>query len=380
VNTGIGSHRDLFEVPRDVAFFNTANLSPLLRSVREAGERGIDVRAAPWKVEAIDWFTEVERLRARAARLLGASPEAIALVPSASYGLAVAARNLPLEAGRRVLVVDDEFPSDLYTWRRHAERGGGELVVVRAEEGETWTDALLGALDDRVAVVVAPNVHWTNGALVDLARLAPAVREVGAALVIDASQSLGALPFDAGDVRPDFLVAVGYKWLLGPMSVGYLYVAEQHRDGEPLEENWILRAGSDDFGALTDYTDDYLPGARRFDVGERTNFGLVPMAVAALDQLLRWDVADVAAELRRVNDQIAARTEALGLVVPPASARAPHMLGVEFPREAGERVLRELADAGVVASVRGTSLRIAPHLHIDQTDVDRLIAALEAAL
>ncbi len=374
------SQRQLFQVPDEVAYFNTANMSPLLRSVRTAGERGIDIRAAPWDLHPEDWFTDVEALRERIARLFHAPADAVALVPATSYGLAVAARNLALRTGERVLVLHEEYPSNYYTWRRHATRSGAEVVVVRPQAGQTWTDAVLAGIDERTAIVAIPNVHWTNGALLELDRIAPVVHAAGAALVIDASQSLGAIPLDVAELRPDFVVSVGYKWLLGPFGVSYLYVAPEHRDGEPLEENWILRAGAEDFAALVDYVDAYLPGSRRFDVGQRTNFGLVPMAITALDQLLEWEVHRIAAALHGVNATIAERAEALGLNAPAASTRAPHMLGLELPRERGDRTLQALGDAGVIASLRGTSLRLAPHLHITDSDVDRLIDALRTAL
>jgi selenocysteine lyase/cysteine desulfurase len=374
----LGSQRELFDVPPEVAYFNTANLSPLLKSVRAAGAHGVDVRAAPWDVAPVDWFTEAEALRARAAQLMGVETDGIALVPATSYGLAAAARNLPLDPGDRVIVLDDEFPSGFYTWQRHAARSNAELVVVRRAAGQTWADAVLEQLDDRAAVVAVPNVHWTNGAVVELDRVAPAARAAGAALVIDASQSLGAMPLDVAALDPDFVVSVGYKWLLGPFAVGYLYVAPRHRDGEPLEENWILRAGSDDFAGLTLYVDEYQPGARRFDVGQRTNFGLVPMANAALEQILTWGVAAIAETLDAVIADIADRTAALGVTAP--QVRAPHMIGLELPQDSGRHVGEALRANGVYAAIRGSSLRLAPHLHTTEDDVDRLIDALRAAL
>jgi selenocysteine lyase/cysteine desulfurase len=372
----IGSQRDLFEVPDDVAYFNTANMSPLLRSVREAGERALERRASPWDIDAADWFTDVERLRGAFAEIMGADADGVALVPASSYGLAVAARNLAAVPEDEVVVLRDEYPSNYYTWERFSRRTGARLVVVERERGQSWTEAVLARIGERSRVVAVPNVHWTNGALVDLTAVGEAARAAGAAFVVDASQSLGALPLDVGELRPDFLVSVGYKWLLGPLAVGCLYVAEQHRDGEPLEENWINRAGSDDFSALVDYTDSYLPGARRFDVGQRTSFGLVPMAIAAAEQLLAWTVAGVANSLRAVTDEIARRAAELGLAVAPPGQRGPHMLGIDVPRDVAHSLGRELAERGVVASVRGSSLRLAPHLHTTEEDVERLLDAL----
>jgi selenocysteine lyase/cysteine desulfurase len=374
-----GSQRHLFDVPDEVAYFNTANLSPLLRRVREAGELGLARRASPWNISARDWFTDVDRLRAHFAALIGASEDGVALVPATSYGLAIAARSLGARPGEDVVVLAGEFPSSHYTWQRFARRTGAALVVVEREAGQSWTEATVGRIGDRTRVVAVPNVHWTNGALLDLEMVSAAARAAGAALCIDASQSLGALPLDLNRLRPDFVVAVGYKWLLGPLSVGYLYVAEQHRDGEPLEENWINRKGADDFTSLVDYTNEYWQGARRFDVGERTNFGLVPMAIAALEQLLAWGIADVARALREITESIGERAAALGLTVPPARDRGPHMLGIGLPRAAAGRVTSALTEHGVVAGVRGTWLRISPHLHTTAADIDRLIAALSAS-
>ena len=376
----LADQRAQFEIDDEVAYLNTASLSPLLRSVRAAGEAALVQRGRPWTITADHWFSDVERLRSSIARLINGSPEGVALVPASSYGLSVAARNLHAGPGDRVLVLDQEFPSSYYTWRRFAARTGSDLVEVDRQPGQRWTDAVLAALDERTAVVVVPNVHWTNGAWVDLHAVKVRAGDVGAALVVDASQSLGAVPLDIESLRPDFVVSVGYKWQLGAVGVSYLYVDERHRSGEPLEENWALRVGADDFAALVDYQDEYQPGARRFDMGQRPSFGLVPMAIAAIDQLLAWGVPDIAEALGRVTDEIAERARALGLAPPARDERGPHMLGLELPPDAMDRVAGALARNGVVVSVRGRSLRIAPHLHTSTADIDRLVDALRTAL
>jgi selenocysteine lyase/cysteine desulfurase len=370
--------RELFDIPDDVAYFNCASLAPQLRASAEAAALALTRRARPWTIASDDWFTGAEERRSLFARLAGLDPEGVALIPATSYGLAVAAANLTARPGQRVLVLAEDYPSNRYTWQRFAGRTGASLVAVERQEGETWGEAVLEALDERTAVVAVLATHWTDGGSVDLAAIAGRAREAGAALVVDASQALGAVPLDLAAIRPDYLVTVGYKWLLGPFALGYLYVAERHRDGVPLEENWISRLGSEDFGALTDYLDRYQPGARRFDVGQRTHFETTPMAVAALRQLLDWEVPRIAATLGQVTGRIQRAVEAIGLSL-TTSDRVPHMLGIALPAPARAAVAGALAEAGVFAGVRGSSLRVSPHLWTTDQDVERLVDALTKA-
>ena len=368
--------RSAFAVPLDVAYFNTANLSPQLHGVRAAGEAALERRGRPWTISAADWFSDVERLRALFAEIVGGDAEGVALVPATSYGFAVAARNLTLRAGDRVVVLAEEYPSGIYTWRAATRAVDAEIVTVHRDVGQTWTEAVLEVLDERVSV---PNVYWTDGALVDLAAVSARSHQIGARLVIDGSQSIGAMPLDVAVLRPDFVVSVGYKWLLGPFGVGYLYVAEQHRHGEPVEQNWILRDGSEDFARLVDYRDDYQPGARRFDVGERTKFELLPMAIAALQQLLTWQIPRIATALSRLTGALAAQATELGLDPLPAEQRGPHLLGVKLPESVRSDILPALAAVNCFAAVRGESLRISPHLHITDTDIGCLTSTLTIA-
>jgi selenocysteine lyase/cysteine desulfurase len=371
--------RELFDIPDDVAYFNCASLAPQLRSAREAAEAAWRRRAQPWLIRADDWFTEAEERRALFARLAGVDADGVALVPATSYGLAVAATNLTAAPGQRVLVLAEDYPSNFYTWQRFARRTGATLATVARTGGQSWAEALLEALDEHTAVVAVLAVHWTDGALVDLDAVAARARAVGAAVVVDASQALGAMPLDFAAARPDFLVSVGYKWLLGPFGLGYLYVAAEHRDGVPLEENWISRLGSQDFTRLVGYQDRYQPGARRFDVGQRTHFETTPMAIAALRQLLDWEVPRVAATLRRTTDRIEQQVRGLGLTL-TSPDRGPHLLGIHLPAPARQRVAEALAREGVFAGVRGSSLRVSPHLWTTEEDIGRLVAGLAAAL
>jgi selenocysteine lyase/cysteine desulfurase len=370
--------RELFDIPGDVAYFNCATMAPQLKAAGEAGAAALARRARPWLIGEADWFSGAEERRALFARLAGVDPDGVALVPATSYGLATAAANLGARPGQRVLVMADDYPSNRYTWQRFTRRTGAELVVVERRDGRSWGEAVVEALDERTAVVTVLAAHWTDGGAVDLAAVGARSREAGAALVVDASQAIGAMPLDLAAVQPDYLVTVGYKWLLGPLALGYLYVAERHRDGVPLEENWISRLGSEDFAALVSYQDRYQPGARRFDVGGRTHFETTPLAVAGLRQLLGWEVPRVAATLARVTGRIQREIEAIGLRL-TSTDRVPHMLGIALPDRARGTVGAALAEAGVHAGIRGASLRVAPHLWTTDQDVERLVGALTTA-
>ncbi len=369
--------RHLFELPDDVTYLNCAYLSPLLRSVRAAGEAGVGAKARPWEVSPERFFEPVEAVRRRFAAVIGATADDIALVPSVSYGIAVAAQNLAVPEGDTILVLAEQFPSNIYTWRALAQSRGARVVMVHRPRDGDWTRTVLAYLKPEVCVVALPANHWTDGSALDLAAVRDRCDEVGAALVIDGTQSVGAAPFDVADVRPDFLVCAAYKWLLGPYSAGFLYAAPRHHGGRPIEHNWINRAGSEDFAGLVDYTDGFRPGARRYDVGEVSNFVLVPMMGAALEQVLAWGVKNIADTLGAMSADIAARARALGLTAPPDAHRAPHMLGLRFPGGLPAGLREALAEAKVYLSVRGDCLRVAPHLYNDERDIERLFAVLE---
>jgi selenocysteine lyase/cysteine desulfurase len=376
----IPSQRHLFDLPAAVAYLNCAYMSPLLTRAAEVGAEAIRRKCQPWRIGAEDFFTGSERARALFAELLGARADDIALVPAASYGLAIAAANLRVEAGRRILVLAEQFPSNVYTWQALAARTGAEVVTIERPADGDWTRALLARLDERVAITAVPHCHWIDGGLLDLAAIGARCRAVGSALVVDATQSLGALPLDLAAASPDYLVCAGYKWLLGPYSLGYLYVAPAHQDGRPLEQNWIARAGSEDFARLIDYREHHQPGARRFDVGERSNFALLPVGIVGLEQLLAWGIERIAATLAAKTAAIAERAAAVGLAALPARLRAGHYLGLRFLESAPQSLPERLAQERVYVSVRGDSLRVTPHVYNDDADIERLFAVLQAIL
>jgi len=369
--------RHLFDVPDDVAYLNSAYYGPRLTTVAQAGKDAIRLTGTPWQVNPSHFFDPVEQLRATVGSLLGDGADGVALIPGISYGIAVAAANLSVGPSQKVIVLEEQFPSHVYPWRSKVANEGGDIVTVaRSKDG--WTADVIESIDDQTAIIAVPNCHWTDGSYLDLVQVGAAAREVGAALVVDASQSFGAMPLDVGEVQPDFVASVGYKWQLGFYGLGYLWVAEQHRIGTPLEEGWANRKDADDFAGLVDYTDSYEPGARRFDMGERSNFIGVAMANAAMDQISAWGIDSVAASLTSVTHTIADRVRELGWRTAPNDQRSPHLIGIRHPDGLPHGLPEALAAAGVSVSVRGDSIRVAPHLHTTEADIDRLIQVLRS--
>jgi len=376
----IPCQRHLFDIPDDIAYFNCAYMSPLMKKVVAEGHKSVALKGQPWQISPPDFFSTPERARALFAQLINAQADDIAIIPSCSYGTATAANNLPINKGQEILVLQDQFPSHVYPWRELAADKEAEIITIPRGGNDGWTPRILAAITANTAIVALPHCHWTDGSLVDLVAVGRRCREVGAALAIDMTQSIAALPFDVAEIQPDFAVAAGYKWMMGPYSLGFMYVAPQHQDGRPLEHNWIARKDSENFAGLVDYKSEYQPGARRFDMGEGANFIPMPMAVAALEQLLEWGVAEIQQSLSVMTASIAERAAPLGLSASDPSMRAGHFLGLGFPGEVPASLPERLSQDGVYVSVRGQSMRVTPHLYNNEADIDRLIKVLSTAL
>lgn len=376
----IPSQRALFDLPRELAYLNAAYMGPMPSAAAEAGRKAYEKKQQPWtySVEG-DFFGAPETYRVLTAQLFSAPADRIAIVPAASYGLAIAARNLEPQSGTDILVLDGQFPSNVYVWRELAQRCGARVKTVTRSDNESWTEAMLEAISPATSIVACPQVHWADGGQLDLAEISDAARRQGAALVLDLTQSLGALPFDLHAIQPDFAVAAGYKWMLGPYALGTFYIDPQHHSGEPLEENWIVRDRAEDFARLVDYADTHAPGARKFDMGERSSFQLIPAGNACTQQLLDWGVAEIEASLGALTGQIADAVQPLGLH-DATPDRAPHYLCLTLPSDTPADLVKRLAGHGVHVSQRGDRLRVTPHLYNDEADIARFADALKAEL
>lgn len=384
--TPLDCRRDEFSIPADVHYLNCAYMGPLPVAAQQAGIAGLRRKAVPTGIVAGDFFEDADRARRLFADLVNApDPQRVAIVPAVSYGAAIVARNLRPRAGQRVVVLRDQFPSNVHAWRSLAARHGLELVTVEPPRpvpprGEAWNRAVVEAIDERTTLVALPQVHWTDGTRFDLESIGRRARAFGATFVIDATQSIGAMPFDVQAIGPDAVFCAGYKWLLGPYGIGFAWLGDRFDDAEPIEETWIARAGSEDFRRLVDYRDEYQPGAVRFDVGERSNFILLPMLVAALERVIAWRPERVRDYCAGVMQRAIGEARALGFVIEPAAWRGAHLFGLHAPAGLDIGALQAaLATRGVYVSLRGNAVRVSPNVYNDAGDADAFVQALRAA-
>ena len=375
--------KHLFQLPDGLHYLNCAYMSPLLRSVEEKGIEGMRQKRNPTSVTPTDFFTGVVGVREKFGRMVNADPAQVAVMPSVSYGMNSVIRNIPFRKGQHALTISEEFPSCYYTARRWCKDHGAELkVVARREEiplkGKDWNERILQAINPDTAFVVMASVHWMNGTRFDLEAIGTRCLDVGAKLVVDGSQSVGALPIDVRACHIDALICAAYKWLMGPYSTALSYIHEDFNGGVPLEESWMTRPNSERFDRLTQYEEGYKPGAVRFDVGQSSNFILMPMLDEALRQLLEWGIADIQEYARKLGEPLIKHFRGKGVAVDDEVFRAHHLMGLPLPGNTrGEALVGELQARKVFVSLRGNNIRISINVFNTPEDVSELISALD---
>lgn len=379
----LSCQKHLFSLDPDVHYINGAYMSPLLKSAEAAGMAGLSVKRSPNRVAPEDFFTNPEKLRALFARLVNAaSADEVALIPSVSYGMAILAKNLRIERGQKIIVTEAQFPSNIYPWMTLAQEKSAviqsiAMPVEPENRGKRWNEQILDAIDEQTALVTLGHVHWANGTLFDLRAIAEKTHRYGGVVVVDGTQSVGALPMDVRQFGIDALVCAAYKWLLGPYAQGYAWFGPAFINGKPLEENWINRLYSENFARLIDYQPDYQPGARRFDAGERSNFINVPMAMAGLEQLLEWGADHIQAYCRNLIAEASTLWREQGFWIENEDARASHLFGIELPDGLDSGVLQQqFKTKHISVSVRGSFVRISPNVYNDGVDIEALTEVL----
>jgi len=356
-------------------------MSAQLNSVEKIGVANLQKKSNPFLIESQHFFDGREILKQRFAKLVEASdPRSIAIIPSVSYGMANAARNISLEKGDEIIVLEEQFPSNYYIWKQLEKEKGSILKTIASPpisegRGIFWNQAILNAISSKTKVVSIPIVHWTDGTLFDLKAISKRTHEVGAYLIIDGTQSVGALPFSVEEIKPDALICAGYKWLMGSYGLGLAYYGERFDNGMPVENNWINHEGSENFSNLVKYNENFKPKAARFDMGESSNFILTPMLSEAINQLLKWSPAAIQEYCKSITEESILRLQQNGYFVEDSQSRASHLFGIYLPKNRSMDVLKQkISEKNIYVSYRGQAIRVSPNVYNTKQEIEKLLS------
>jgi len=383
----IKNQKEKFSLPSDVFYFNASYMSPNLKSVEKAGIEAIQQKSKPHTIVPNDFFEPVTYLKKVIAKLIDTKEEnRIACIPSVSYGIATVANNITLNSGDEILVVEDQFPSNFYSWKKLAEKYDAVIKIIekpksRDNVAKRWNERILEAITSKTAVVAMCHVHWADGSLFDLISVKKKAHKHNALLIIDGTQSVGAMPFSIEKIKPDALVCATYKWLLGPYAFGFAYFGSFFDNGSPIEESWCNRKNSEDFSGLTNYNDDYKDGANRYCMGETANFISVPMATKAIEQIIEWNPSEIQKYCYAVSIDGLEELQKLGFTVEDTNYRSHHLIGVKIPDFVNVETLKQqFSKHNIYASIRGNYFRVAPHLYNTKEDFTQLVDCIKTVI
>lgn len=378
------NQKHFFDLSEEVTYLNCAYMSPQLQSVSEVGQAAVMRKSRPDQILPEDFFSKQEILKQRFATLIDAPDyKNTAIIPSVSYGIANAANNVPLKKGDEIIIIDEQFPSNVYVWQEVAQKYDASIKVISPpnsfdNRGKLWNESILNAINKNTAVIAMAIVHWADGTLFDLKAIREQANQVSAMLVIDGTQSIGALPFSVSEIKPDALVCGGYKWMLGPYSIGMAYYSDAFNNGIPIEHNWMNRYNSEDFAGLTRYEDRYKEKAARYSVGESSNFILTPMLIRAIEQLLEWTPNTIQHYCKNISNTGIQKLRNLGCFIEDDMHRAHHLFGIYLPNHIdSEKLKNRFIKEKIVVSFRGNAIRVSPHLYNSETDFDRLVTVMD---
>src|SRR5262245_49977830 len=301
--------RSVMPAAERTAYFDHAAMSPLPRPTAQAFEK--------WLKEAVEiggpvwgqWVRGIERMRAAAARMIGADADEIALVENTTAGISLVADGLDWKEGDNVVTLADEFPSNVYPWMNLASRGVETRRVPTDVSGRLDLDRLAEAIDGRTRIVTVSWIGFATGYRHDVARIVELAHERGALMFLDAIQGLGAFPLDVRALGVDFMAADGHKWMLGPEGAGIAYIRRENLDRlRPLGPGWHSVTPGQDY---THIELNLRKAAARYEGGSQNNAGFLALG-ASLELLAELGIENIAASILDITEQACDRLATIG--------------------------------------------------------------------
>lgn len=358
------------------AYFEHSAVSPLPATTRDAIGRWLSEATLEGANAWGRWDRRLQEVRSTAAKMVGASEEEIALVHSTTEGISFVAEGFPWQEGDNVVIPADEFPANQYPWLNLASRGV-DVRRVPPDNGRLDLNRLESACDERTRIVALSWVGYLSGWRTDLNAAAEIAHRRGALLLADVIQGLGVFPLDVRETPIDFFATEGRKWLLSPEGTGLLYIRHEHLAKlRPLCVGWNSVSHANDYSRIELKLKD---SAGRYEGGAPNSVGFIGMG-ASLDLLTSFGPEAISQRVLEITDRCCEELQRLGAVIHSVRDRRENCSGIvtfELPGCDSLSLRKFCAQRHVSISCRLGRLRISPHAYIDDTDIDRLIAALD---
>lgn len=363
-------YADQFPVREHLTYLNHAAVAPLCKPAAEAMKQLADDCLQFGSLHYDQWLAAYEGLRVAAARLIGADRSEIALVKNTSEGIATVAMGLDWKAGDRIVGFAEEFPANLFPWKRLESRGVSVTWLSVKDPLERIDQACRGA-----RLLSISFVQYLSGYRAPLQAIGEICHRNHCIFMVDAIQGLGAFPLDVRACRIQALAADGHKWLLGPEGCGILFVNRELQERvEPVEFGWTNVAKYADY-ASRDMA--LRPDAGRYECGTLNTIGCFGLR-AAIEFLLEVGIEQIAPQIQRLGDQIARGVAARGYET--LDTRTPETgAGIVSFRKAGQEagaIVRKLRAAGITAAPRAGWVRTSPHFYIRPNEIERMLDLL----
>jgi selenocysteine lyase/cysteine desulfurase len=363
-------YRDQFPVTKNLVYLNHAGVGPLSRRAAEAMQ-GLAEDALHYGSEHYaNWMAVYQGVRSAAARMINADAGEIAIVKNTSEGIATVATGMDWKRGDAVVIFEEEFPANLYPWKRLTAQGVEVRQLSIFDDLARIDEAAKGA-----RLLAISYVQYLSGYRIDLDAIGEICRRRGCLFFVDAIQGMGAFPIDVRKSGIAALSADGHKWLLGPEGCGVLYVERSVQDQiEPTEFGWTNVARYADY-ASRDMT--LRPDAGRYECGTLNTIGCFGLQ-AAFEFLLEIGVGKVSAAVQALGDQVwnGAREIGYETLGRRSAESGAGIVSIRKPGVESQFIVRQLREAGFSAAPRQGWVRIAPHFYISPDEIDALLRIL----
>jgi selenocysteine lyase/cysteine desulfurase len=342
-------------------YLNTVSLGQLSRRSRVAVNRFLDLwtelGASAWYRY---WLKELDQTRREFARLIGAAPEEVAVMPNISSALGAISSSLDFSKRNRVVCCELDFPTLTYHWLAKRDQGV-ETRILPAQGGlQVPPEAFAAATDSTTVLIATSRVYFTTGYIQDVTALAEIAHRQGALLLVDDYQATGQVPLNVRESGVDVLVTGGLKWLIGGPGIAYLYVRrELIPELRPTMTGWFSHARQFDFDPSTL---EYRPDAARFEAGT-PSVASIYAGKAGLEIINEIGPERLRERTAMLNQDLVTRLKERGfkLRVPSDPDRQAGITVVEAEDPMG--ITRALAERRIIVDKRPGAVRISPYFY-----------------